>query len=57
MKIEWNKGQKHPNGCCSEEAFKWCHEHGYTDGVFCWHPDKDEKTCREIAFERRAKVS
>ena len=45
----WNRGQDHPNGCCSRSAYVWCRDNGYiVNDVYCRHPDRYDKTCLQI---------
>jgi len=49
IQSHFNRGQDHPNGCCTAAAYKWCKEKGYIlNDCFCLHPDRHEKKCSEI---------
>jgi len=41
--LEFNGGQRKPNGCHSVEAFRSCYENGYIVKLTsCKHPDRND---------------
>ena len=41
--LEFNGGQKKPNGCHNIEAFRFCYENGYCIKLTrCNHPDRND---------------